>query len=55
MIAREYGQRRLVAFYSDVVDRPNALGAALRDTLGTTQAALTRDWRRYLEEIAGGS
>jgi hypothetical protein len=55
LIAREYGQRRLVAFYSAVVDRPDALGAALRETLGTTQAALTRDWRRYLQEVAGGS
>ncbi len=55
LIAREYGERRLVAFYEAVVEHPNALGPALRETLGTTREALTRDWRRELQEIAGGS
>jgi hypothetical protein len=55
LIAREYGERRLVAFYSAVVSRPNALGASLREKLGTTQAALTRDWQRYLQEIVRDS
>ena len=55
LIAREYGERRLVAFYEAVVEHPKALGPALRETLGTTREALTRDWRRELQEIAGGS
>ena len=55
LIARDYGERRLVAFYDEVLKHPNALGVALRETLGTTKEALTRDWRRELQEIAGDS
>jgi hypothetical protein len=55
LIAREYGESRLVAFYEAIVEHPNALGPALRETLGTTRGALTRDWRRELQEIAGGA
>jgi hypothetical protein len=54
LIARDYGQRRLVDFYDAVLARPDDVTAALRSTLGTTEPALTRDWRAYLQEIAGG-
>jgi hypothetical protein len=54
MIAADYGRGRLVAFYEDVVHRPDAVATSIRDNLGTSQAALTRQWRAYLEEIVDG-
>lgn len=54
VIARDFGERRLVAFYQDVVHRPDAVPASLRDNLGTTRPALTQAWRAYLKELAGG-
>lgn len=55
VIARDYGQARLVAFYEDVVRLPAAVRPALRVNLGTTEQALTRTWRGYLEKIADAS
>jgi hypothetical protein len=52
MIARDFGQRRLVAFYGDVLDDPTNLPAALRANLGITTRALTADWRSYLRDLA---
>lgn len=55
VIARDYGQAGLVAFYEDVLHRPDEVKAALRTNLETTQEALTRAWRRYLGKIVDGS
>ncbi len=54
VIARDYGQGRLVAFYEDVVRRPNAVARSLRDNLGITEQALTRTWQTYLRTVADG-
>ncbi len=51
LLAEKYGERRLIAFY-DSVDSGDSTGAAF-EKLGTTEAAFTRDWRRYLRELAG--
>lgn len=51
LLAEEYGEQRLVAFY-DAVDSGAGLEAAFAD-LGTTEAAFTRRWREYLRELAG--
>ncbi len=52
MIARDYGRRRLVAFYEAVVHRPYAVRSATRDNLGTSLTALTQQWRTYLKGLA---
>ncbi len=54
VIARDYGRRRLVAFYEAVVHRPYAVRSAVRDTLGTSLSALTQEWRTYLKGLADG-
>lgn len=54
VIARDYGRRQLVAFYEDVVHRPDAVRSAVRDNLGTSLSGLTRAWRTYLKGLADG-
>ncbi len=54
VIARDYGRRRLVAFYEAVVHRPYAVRSAVHDNLGTSLSALTQDWRTYLKGLADG-
>jgi hypothetical protein len=51
LLAEEYGERRLVAFY-DTVDGGASVESAFAD-LGTTQAEFTARWRQYLRELAG--
>ncbi len=51
LIATEYGERNLVRFYRAVVARPADLVGAFED-LGTTEEALTADWRRSLQVLA---
>jgi hypothetical protein len=53
LIARTYGQRRLVAFYQAVESRPDDLGGAFQRILHTSVPAFTASWRRYLRETAG--
>ena len=52
LIAKTYGEARLLAFYDRVVAAPNQVGRALRTELGTNRAELTDMWRSYLEAIA---
>jgi hypothetical protein len=52
LLADEYGERRLFDLYR----RTNAgttLDVAMRDLLGTTERAFVRQWRGYLDELAG--
>jgi hypothetical protein len=51
LLAEEYGEERLVAFY-DAVDAGASTEHAFAD-LGTTEQAFTRQWRDYLRELAG--
>lgn len=51
LIARIYGERRLVRFYRAVVHDPEQVDAAFRD-LGTTPQAFTQEWRAYLLRLA---
>lgn len=51
LLAEEYGEKRLIAFYQSV-DEGSSLDAAF-DELGTTEKAFTRQWRDYLRELAG--
>jgi hypothetical protein len=53
LIARTYGQQRLVAFYQAVESHPDDLAGAFRRILRTSVAAFTASWRRYLRETAG--
>lgn len=55
LIAKRYGEARLLAFYQRVVQAPDAVNAALRTELGTSRAALTRQWRAYLRTVAGAA
>lgn len=51
MIAERYGEHALVEFYRAVGAHPRRAGAvagALRDVLGLTEAAFTREWRDYV-------
>ena len=52
LIAKTYGQPRLVAFYRLVEAHPDALEAAFEDVLQTSQPAFTRAWRSYLQGLA---
>lgn len=52
LIAKEYGEDRLLAFYEYVVAAPDEAGIALRRELGTSRGELTEQWRRYLKTIA---
>ncbi len=54
VIERDYGRRRLVAFYEAVVHRPYAVRSAVHDNLGTSLSALTHEWRTYLKGLADG-
>ena len=51
LLAEEYGEKRLVAFY-DAVDAGASTEHAFAD-LGTTEEAFTERWRGYLRELAG--
>ncbi len=51
LIARDYGERRLVAFYEDVRDHPDELQQALRGNLGVSLRTFTADWRNYLKDL----
>jgi hypothetical protein len=61
LIAQEYGETALVAFYRAVGSSPagsvgsaeNALAAALHDVLGTDEQTFVADWLRYLDQMAG--
>lgn len=50
LIARRYGERRLVAFYR-ASDRAGSTAAAFRSLLGTDQRAFTRAWRADLRRL----
>jgi len=52
LIARDYGEARLLRFYHRAVAGPVDVAAAFRDELGTTRRAFTADWRRYLGRLA---
>ncbi len=54
LIAREYGEPRLVAFHRAVVDAPDELAAAFDEVLGVSEAEFTRDWQAHLTGLAGG-
>jgi hypothetical protein len=51
LLAREYGETRLVAFYR-LADRVGDTARAFRDVLGTTEDDFTRSWRRHLLALA---
>jgi hypothetical protein len=53
LLAQEYGERRLIAFYR-ASDRASSTTAAFRTVLGTDQAAFTRAWRSDLRALARG-
>jgi hypothetical protein len=52
-IAREYGEDKLIAFYRHV-SAGEAIGAAFRGLLGTTEEAFVARWRADLRDLAGG-
>jgi hypothetical protein len=51
LLAEDYGERRLVAFYHQVEEGASTEQAFRR--LGTTEREFTRAWRDYLRELAG--
>jgi hypothetical protein len=53
LIAKTYGQRRLVDFYRKVEARPQRLAHVFVTVLGTSESAFTRSWRTYLQGLAG--
>ncbi|WP_369196162.1 hypothetical protein [Streptomyces djakartensis] len=56
MIAGRWGEDRLRAFYRAVGEhgtREGAVEEAMRDVLGTTPQAFTREWRSYLRDQLG--
>lgn len=55
LLAREYGQARLIAFYERVIAAPHLVNSDFQAELGTTPAHFTRQWRAYLEAIARAS
>ena len=52
LIAERYGEEKLLSFY-ERADAAGSTKAAFRDVLGTDEAEFTRQWRRYLETLAG--
>jgi Peptidase of plants and bacteria len=52
MIARRYGRAALVRLYERAGEA--GAGPAMRSVLAIGPTALTRDWRRYVERLAGG-
>jgi hypothetical protein len=52
-ISREYGERKLVAFYRNV-GAGEKIADAFRTVLGTTEAAFVKRWRADLRDLAGG-
>jgi hypothetical protein len=55
LLAREYGQARLIAFYERVVGAPHAVNRAFRAEFVTTQADFTQQWRADLGALARAS
>ena len=53
LIARTYGQQRLVAFYRTVETHPDDLARAFERILHTSVPVFTAAWRSYLQESAG--
>jgi hypothetical protein len=51
LLADEYGEERLLAFYESVDEGATASDAFAE--LGTTEAEFTRAWQDYLRELAG--
>jgi hypothetical protein len=51
LIAKRYGERRLVAFYR-ASDRAGGTAGAFRTVLGTDEQAFTRTWRADLRRLA---
>jgi hypothetical protein len=60
LIADTYGTKKLVSLYRHAAaagqdgdgDPPARLQAAFPQVLGTSEAAFTKDWRRYLSQLA---
>ncbi|HYO38176.1 MAG TPA: hypothetical protein VER39_00815 [Nocardioidaceae bacterium] len=52
LLARTYGERRLVRFYR-AADRESSTAEAFRTVLGTDERAFTRAWRAELRRLAG--
>lgn len=55
LIARDYGQTRLVELHERLVAHPHRLDHAVREILHTTVLSLTASWRNYLRTIASAS
>lgn len=53
LIARDYGQARLVAFYRAVRARPHQVAAAFEQVLHTSVRHFTASWQRALLTLAG--
>jgi hypothetical protein len=51
LLAQEYGERRLVAFYRASA-RASATTSAFRTVLGTDEPAFTRAWRADLRRLS---
>jgi hypothetical protein len=51
LIAQEYGENKLVAFYRGA-DRGSSTAAAFKDVLGTTEQQFTSQWRDELRSLA---
>jgi hypothetical protein len=52
LIAFEYGEHQLVAFYEAAIDDPADVEDAFVRQLGTTESEFTRQWRAHLTELA---
>lgn len=52
LLAREYGERRLLRFY-DQADRTGDTDRAFGEVLSVTERGFVRQWRAYLERLAG--
>jgi hypothetical protein len=51
LIAQEYGEHKLIAFYR-ASDRDGSTESAFRDVLHTDKQSFTRSWERYLRGLA---
>jgi len=54
LLARVYGQARVVAFYQAVERHPRDLDDVLARVLSTSVAEFTTSWRSYLQAVADG-
>jgi hypothetical protein len=52
VIAQEFGERKLIAFY-ERADADDSADAAFREVLGTTERRVTSLWRNELSRLAG--